>query len=62
LDYFATVDAVVFLVDAVERSRLPEATNELQAILATDELSHVPILVLGNKVDLPTACPRDEQD
>lgn len=59
-DYFATVDAVVFLVDATDRTRFPEARKELNAMFLSPDLEGVPFLVLGNKVDLPHAV--SEQD
>lgn len=59
-DYTTTVDAVVFLVDAVDRQRLPEAKRELDNLLSSDELRGVPFLVLGNKIDLPTAASEEE--
>ncbi|EJK66874.1 hypothetical protein THAOC_12157 [Thalassiosira oceanica] len=59
-DYISTVDAVVFLVDAVDRQRLPEAKRELDGLLSSDELRGVPFLVLGNKIDLPSACSEKE--
>jgi hypothetical protein len=48
---------VVLIVNAVYRSRLPEAMNERQALFATDELKHLPIL--RYKVNLPTQCSRE---
>mmetsp|Transcript_8718 Transcript_8718/g.18438 ORF Transcript_8718/g.18438 Transcript_8718/m.18438 type:complete len:197 (+) Transcript_8718:128-718(+) len=59
-DYTTTVDAVVFLVDAVDRQRFPESKRELDNLLSSDELRGVPFLVLGNKIDLPTAASEDE--
>ena len=59
-EYFATVDAVVFLVDAMDRSRFPEAKKELDAMLKSDDLAGVPMLILGNKIDLPLAASEDE--
>ena len=32
-DYFTTVDGVVYLVDAIDRGRFPEAKKELDALL-----------------------------
>jgi GTP-binding protein SAR1 len=59
-DYFTTVDGVVYLVDAIDRGRFPEAKKELDALLSSDELLDVPFLVLGNKIDMPTAASEEE--
>ena len=59
-DYFTTVDGVVYLVDAIDRGRFPEAKKELDALLTSDELADVPFLVLGNKIDMPTAASEEE--
>jgi len=53
--YFAAVDAIVFLVDAADPSRFPEAKEELSKLLTDDDLSKLPFLVLGNKIDAKTA-------
>ena len=54
-DYFSTVDGIVYIVDALDRERFPEAKKELDGLLTDDSLSKVPILVLGNKIDVPSA-------
>ncbi|KAG5192418.1 Sar1A, ras superfamily GTPase [Tribonema minus] len=59
-DYFTTVDGVVFLVDALDRTRFPEAKTELDSLLCDDNLSKVPFLVLGNKIDMAPAASEDE--
>lgn len=59
-DYYAKVDAIVFLVDAADRERFPEAQKELNGLLSDDSLASVPFLVLGNKIDIPTAASEDE--
>lgn len=60
-DYFASgVDGVVFIVDAVDRQRFPEAKKELDALLTSEELANCPFLVLGNKVDLIHASSEDD--
>eukprot|EP00300_Choanocystis_sp_HF-7_P041345 c8060_g1_i1.p2 GENE.c8060_g1_i1~~c8060_g1_i1.p2 ORF type:complete len:193 (+),score=51.54 c8060_g1_i1:164-742(+) len=59
-EYFTTVDAVVFMVDSSAPHRLPEAREELQSLLTSDELKAAPFLVLGNKVDVETAVSDDE--
>ena len=59
-DYFATVDGIIFLVDAADRSRFPEAKEELSNLLQEPGLANVPFVVLGNKIDIPTAASEDE--
>lgn len=59
-DYFAQVDGIIFIVDAADSSRFHEAYSELMMLLSSDELAKVPICVLGNKIDKPTAA--SEQD
>mmetsp|Transcript_3105 Transcript_3105/g.4326 ORF Transcript_3105/g.4326 Transcript_3105/m.4326 type:complete len:196 (+) Transcript_3105:281-868(+) len=59
-DYFTTVDGVVYMVDALDRNRFPEAKRELDYLLTCDELASVPFLVLGNKIDAATAASEDD--
>mmetsp|Transcript_13963 Transcript_13963/g.23083 ORF Transcript_13963/g.23083 Transcript_13963/m.23083 type:complete len:191 (+) Transcript_13963:84-656(+) len=59
-DYYPSVDAVVFLVDAVDRDRFQEAKKELDGLLSLDDLRNVPFLVLGNKIDVSKAASEEE--
>uniref|UniRef100_A0A2S2Q913 small monomeric GTPase n=2 Tax=Sipha flava TaxID=143950 RepID=A0A2S2Q913_9HEMI len=59
-DYFPAVDAIVFLVDACDKSRIMESKTELDSLLLDESLSNCPVLVLGNKIDRPGAL--SEQD
>ena len=39
---------------------MPEAAEELRHLMAEEALKHVPFAILGNKIDIPTACSADE--
>eukprot|EP00343_Euplotes_focardii_P007863 CAMPEP_0205821574 /NCGR_PEP_ID=MMETSP0206-20130828/8515_1 /ASSEMBLY_ACC=CAM_ASM_000279 /TAXON_ID=36767 /ORGANISM="Euplotes focardii, Strain TN1" /LENGTH=191 /DNA_ID=CAMNT_0053117149 /DNA_START=35 /DNA_END=610 /DNA_ORIENTATION=- len=54
-DYFAGVEGIVFLVDAADVQRFPEARDELSKLLTCDELAKTPFLILGNKIDAKDA-------
>ena len=54
-DYFLAVDAIVFIVDTFQQDRFEVAKKELDLLLADEELSTCPVLILGNKIDLPGA-------
>ena len=51
--YFHGSHALIFVIDSGDHSRMEEAKNELQALLAEDLLSNVVILVYANKVRNP---------
>jgi len=40
-DYYADVDAIIFLVDAADRTRLDEARVELEKLFEVESLQHV---------------------
>jgi len=53
--YFTSVDGIVFLVDASESKRMDLARTELSKLLTEESIDKTPVLILGNKIDKPTA-------
>jgi len=58
--YCRGVNAIVYIVDAADRVLLPSATDELHELLSKPTLAGIPLLVLGNKSDLPEKLSVDE--
>lgn len=58
--YCRGVTAIVFMVDAADHEKLEAAKNELHNLLEKPQLAGIPVLVLGNKVDLPNALREKE--
>ena len=56
-DYFLGASAIVFMVDAADPNRFAEAKEELDNLLTDENLRNVPFVILGNKIDIPTAVP-----
>jgi len=59
-EYFVSVDVIVYMVDAADPDRMEESQKELAELLRMPMLKSVPILVLGNKIDLREAVPERE--
>ncbi|EAW16047.1 ADP-ribosylation factor-like protein [Aspergillus fischeri NRRL 181] len=58
--YCRGVNAIVYIVDAADRAALPVATEELHELMEKPSLNGIPLLVLGNKSDLPDKLSVDE--
>ena len=54
--YFASTQALIFVVDSSDRGRLQEAAEELHRLIKEEELQNALLLVFANKQDLPGAC------
>lgn len=53
--YYQGTNAIIYVVDSADTTRLNLAREELTAMLSEGELQGVPLLVLANKQDLPGA-------
>ncbi|KAF3017539.1 ADP-ribosylation factor-like protein 8B [Neopestalotiopsis sp. 37M] len=58
--YCRGVDAIVFIVDIADIQVLGQAKDELHALMSHPSLEGIPLLVLGNKSDLPDKLSVDE--
>ncbi|ODA80385.1 hypothetical protein RJ55_03343 [Drechmeria coniospora] len=58
--YCRGVNAIVFIVDIADPAQMPQAKDELHSLLAHASLAGIPLLVLGNKSDLPQKLTVDE--
>lgn len=58
--YYQKVDAVVFLVDTVDKKRFPEVKKELNFLLNDFQLKDTPFLILANKIDQPGATREED--
>ncbi|KAG0082390.1 ADP-ribosylation factor-like protein 8B [Podila epicladia] len=58
--YCRGVNAIVFVIDAADQDKLEAARTELRNLLDKPQLANIPVLVLGNKNDLPGALTVDQ--
>lgn len=58
--YCRGVNAIVYVVDSADPDNIAVSKTELHDLLAKPALERIPILVLGNKNDLPEALSVDE--
>lgn len=53
--YCRGVSCIVYMVDAADHERLECSKQELHGLLSKPQLAGIPVLVLGNKRDLPNS-------
>ncbi|XP_074838804.1 ADP-ribosylation factor-like protein 11 [Carettochelys insculpta] len=59
-DYLEDTDALIFVLDGADKTRLPEAMAELEKVLNNINMTGVPVLVLANKQELPESLSLSE--
>merc|ERR1712021_62064 len=57
---FQNTQAIIFVVDSNDQDRISEAREELNKMLAEDEMKDAVVLVFANKQDLPNSMPAAE--
>eukprot|EP01102_Stenamoeba_stenopodia_P020693 TRINITY_DN8163_c0_g1_i1.p1 TRINITY_DN8163_c0_g1~~TRINITY_DN8163_c0_g1_i1.p1 ORF type:complete len:190 (+),score=36.13 TRINITY_DN8163_c0_g1_i1:219-788(+) len=58
--YCRGVNAIVFVVDSADHAQFETAKKELHELLSKPPLANIPLLVLGNKNDLPECAPIEQ--
>ncbi|KAK9670893.1 ADP-ribosylation factor-like protein 8A [Basidiobolus ranarum] len=58
--YCRGVNSIVFVIDSADHEKFDAAKTELRSLLEKPQLANIPVLVLGNKNDLPGALTVDE--
>lgn len=53
--YYANTQAIIYVIDSSDTSRLATSRSELLTMLSEDELKSVPVLVFANKQDVEGA-------
>jgi len=58
--YCRGVNAIVYVCDSADHDSIEVAKNELHDLMKKPALANIPLLVLGNKNDLPSALSVDD--
>ena len=58
--YYSNIEGIIFVVDASHTERIHEAREELHNLLSNQEALNLPLLIFGNKQDLPEALRMDQ--
>jgi len=58
--YCRGVNAIVFVVDSADPEKFDNAKKELQDLISKPQLQGIPLLILGNKNDLPESVGAEE--
>jgi ADP-ribosylation factor-like protein 8 len=58
--YCRNADAIVYVVDAADAGNIDVARTQLHQLLSWKSLSEIPLIVLGNKNDIPKSLNEEE--
>ena len=53
--FFQNTQGLIFVVDSSDLERISEARQELSNVLENPEMEGVPVVIIGNKQDIPRA-------
>ncbi|EGG04509.1 uncharacterized protein MELLADRAFT_37432 [Melampsora larici-populina 98AG31] len=59
-NYFEATDAIIWVVDSVDRERLKETSKELDKLLVEERLAGASLLIFANKQDLSGSLTPEE--
>lgn len=59
-NYTHGVDCVIFIIDASDVYRIDDVKKELYSFLSDDNIKNIPILILGNKIDINPSFKHNE--
>lgn len=59
-EYLNSCDIVIYIIDASDKNRYIENQYELSSILNYTDIKKTPVLIFGNKIDIPHSCSKDE--
>lgn len=60
--YYENTDGIIYVIDANDKERIDQARDELKRILTEDALIGVPVLIFGNKNDLPNSWKKEDME
>eukprot|EP01017_Pseudomicrothorax_dubius_P040459 TRINITY_DN6329_c0_g2_i1.p1 TRINITY_DN6329_c0_g2~~TRINITY_DN6329_c0_g2_i1.p1 ORF type:complete len:181 (+),score=35.53 TRINITY_DN6329_c0_g2_i1:124-666(+) len=58
--YYPNTNAIIYVIDSVDKERIEISKQELMMILQEEELKRAPVLILANKQDLPGAMDENQ--
>ena len=58
--YYEGTDAIIFVVDSCDRTRVPQARAEIEKMMAEPALQKAKLCVFANKQDMPNAMSASE--